>query len=139
MNPSPRTAWLERALSVALRTGHLLAVTWLAAGVLGAPTPVGRAAAWVFGTGLALALVDLRARRISLRELAGAVVLLKLAASAWMAWQPGAAVPVFVAVVVVSSLVAHAPKWVRHWRPGVRSEDAWAGAEPTRRKGSRRS
>lgn len=108
---------VERAFSVALRTGHLVAVTWLGAGILGAPTPIGRAAAWVLATGILLAAVDLRARRISLRELAGVVVVLKLAASAWMSWQPGHAPAVFIAVVVVSSLAAHAPKWVRHWRP----------------------
>ena len=108
---------MERAFSVALRTGHLVAVTWLGAGILGAPTPIGRAAAWVLATGVLLAAVDLHARRISLRELAGAVVVLKLAASAWMSWRPDHATPVFLGLVVVSSLAAHAPKWIRHWRP----------------------
>ena len=118
MNAHPRTPLVERAFSVVLRTGHLVAVTWLGAGILGAPAPVGHAAAWVFATGLLLAAVDLRARRISLRELAGAVVVLKLAASAWMSWRPSHAPAVFMTVVVVSSLAAHAPKWIRHWRPG---------------------
>ena len=104
---------LERALSVALRTSHLLAVVWLGAGVLGAP-------AFVVGTGLALAVIDLLARRISLRELAGAVVLVKLVLSAWMGWQPQHAGWLLVVIVVVSSLAAHAPKPVRHWRPGGR-------------------
>lgn len=120
MNPHPRTPLVERAFSVALRTGHLVAVTWLGAGVLGAPTSVGHAAAWVLATGVLLAAVDLRARRISLRELAGWVVMVKLAASAAMSWHPRLAVPLFVAVVVVSSLAAHAPKWLRHWRPARR-------------------
>ena len=109
---------LERALSVALRTSHLVAVVWLGAGVLGAPVAIGLASAFVVGTGLALAAIDLLARRISLRELAGAVVLLKLALSAWMGWQPQHATWLLVAIVVVSSLAAHAPKPVRHWRPG---------------------
>ena len=111
---------LERALSVALRTSHLLAVVWLGAGVLGAPVAIGRAAAFVVGTGLALAVIDLLARRISLRELAGAVVLVKLVLSAWMGWQPQHAGWLLVVIVVVSSLAAHAPKPVRHWRPGGR-------------------
>lgn len=115
-----RSPWVERSFSVVLRTSHLVAVTWLGAGVLGAPTSIGLAAAWVLATGVLLAAVDLRAHRISLRELAGVVVLLKLAASAAMSWQPQLAVPLFVAVVVVSSLAAHAPKWLRHWRPGRR-------------------
>jgi hypothetical protein len=63
-------------------------------------------------------ILDLRAGRLSLREAAGVVVLLKLAASAWMAWAPAHALPVFWALVVLSSLSSHAPKSLRHWRPG---------------------
>jgi hypothetical protein len=108
---------LERAATVTLRTLHLVAVVTLGAALLGAPVAREAAGAAVVGSGVALMVLDLRAGRLSLRELAGAVVLLKLAASAWIAWAASHALAVFWALVVVSSLSSHAPKALRHWRP----------------------
>jgi hypothetical protein len=117
-NDRQRTGALERATALTLRTLHLMAVVGLGAAVLGAPVAPGPFAAGVFATGGLLLALDLRARRLALRELAGVVVLVKLAASAWMAWAPGHAPWLFWALVVLSSLSSHAPKSLRHWRPG---------------------
>ncbi|CAD5373877.1 hypothetical protein RA210_U40280 [Rubrivivax sp. A210] len=115
--PHRGPAW-ERALSLLLRTGHLMAVIALGAALLGAPVARGHVGPFVLASGAALLGLDLWARRLSLLDLAGVVVLLKLAASAWMAWGHAGALPLFWAVVALSSLSAHAPKALRHWRPG---------------------
>jgi hypothetical protein len=47
-------------------------------------------------------------------------VLLKLALVAAMAAWPGAALPLFWALLVLSAVVSHAPKGLRHWRPDRR-------------------
>lgn len=114
----PRTGALERASALTLRTLHLMAVVGLGAALLGAPVAQGPFAVGVLASGLLMLALDLRARRLALFELAGLVVLVKLAASAWMAWSPSHAHSLFWALVVLSSLSSHAPKALRHWRPG---------------------
>lgn len=123
----PRSPAWERALSLALRTLHLVAVVVLGAALMGAPVSRHGAGSVLLVSGLALLVLDLLARRIHLLELAGAVVLVKLAASAWLAWGSGGERPLFWALVVLSSLSAHAPKSLRHWRPG-QSRSSKAGS-----------
>lgn len=107
-------AW-ERWLALAWRTVHLGAVVMLGAALLGAPVS-SRAAAWaLLGSGLVMLAQDLYARRIALGELAGWVVLFKLLAVAWVAWQPAHGLAVFWGLLVLSSLSSHAPKHWRHW------------------------
>jgi hypothetical protein len=105
---------LERAVALVLRTLHLMAVVALGAALLGAPLARNVAAGAVLVSGLALLLLDLLARRIALGEVAGAVVLVKLAAMVWVALGSGPhAEALFWLLVVISSLSSHAPK---HWR-----------------------
>ncbi len=110
----------ERWLALALRTIHLSGVVALGAALLGAPLARGASGAVVLASGALLFALDLRARRIALGELAGAVVLLKLVAVAWAAWADGHVLAVFWALLVLSSLSSHAPKRWRHWAPGRR-------------------
>jgi hypothetical protein len=125
MAPKPerrrRSSEVERALAIAVRTVHLGAVVLLGAALLGAPVASGTAGLVTLASGVVLAALDLIAGRLRLDELAGAVLLAKLAVVAWIAL--GAASPVavhvgFWALLVVSSISAHAPKALRHWRPG---------------------
>lgn len=111
----------ERWLALSLRTVHLAGVVALGAALMGAPVARGPAGLVVVASGAVLFLQDLRAGRIGARELAGAVVLAKLLAVAWAAWAEAHAVPVFWALLVVSSLSSHAPRRWRHWAPGRRS------------------
>jgi hypothetical protein len=113
----PRSGALERVTAVTLRTLHLVAVVGMGAALLGAPVAPGPYGALLLLSGLLLLVLDLRARRLALLELAGLVVLVKLAASAWIAWAPGDAAWLFWTLVVLSSLSSHAPKSLRHWRP----------------------
>lgn len=107
----------RRWLGIALRSAHLAGVVLLGAGLLGAP--VGAAGVWAtLASGGALLASELADRRLALGELAGAVVLLKLALVAAMVAWPGTAPALFWALLALSAVVSHAPKGLRHWRPG---------------------
>lgn len=103
-----------------LRTLHLAAVVGLGAALLGAPLARDAAGLAVIGTGLVLAVMDLAAGRMRLGEVAGAVVVVKLAVVAWVALGGagrGLTQAAFWFLLVLSSSSAHAPKALRHWRP----------------------
>lgn len=113
------SAAVERATAIALRTVHLVAVVALGAALLGAPrVSAALAGATMVASGVLLLALDLRARRLVLREAAGLVVLVKVVATAWIAVDGAGASVLFWVLVVLSSLSSHAPKGVRHWRPG---------------------
>jgi len=118
-----RTPALERAASIGLRTVHLACVVWLGAALLGAPLARTGAGVAAVGSGALLFAMELLARRMHVLDLAGFAVLVKLIAVALIAWWPApeAAAPIaFWALLVLSSISSHAPKWLRHWRPGAR-------------------
>ena len=115
----PKPAEWRRWVGIVLRTAHLAGVVWLGAALLGAP--VGAGGGWLtLLSGLGLFASELVDRRISPTELAGAVVLAKLVAVASMLAWPAAAPGLFWTLLVVSAISAHAPKPLRHWRPGRR-------------------
>jgi hypothetical protein len=123
----------ERVLAVAVRTVHLAAVVALGAALLGAPLGRESAAAVTVGSGGLLLGLDLAAGRIRLGELAGAVVLAKLAAVAWIGFTAAGAavaVPAFWLLLGLSSFSAHLPKGVRHWRPGGAAARASKAGKP---------
>lgn len=114
--PTKPSEW-RRWLGIALRSAHIAGVVLLGASLLGAPVGTAGALATLL-SGLGLLASELIDRRLALNELAGAVVLLKLAlVAAMLAW-PGAALALFWALLVLSAVVSHAPKGLRHWRPG---------------------
>lgn len=113
----PKPAEWRRWVGIVLRTLHLAGVVWLGAALLGAP--VGSGGGWLtLLSGLGLFASELVDRRISPTELAGAVVLAKLGAVAAMLHWPAAAPWLFWVLLGVSAVSAHAPKPLRHWRPG---------------------
>lgn len=110
-------AW-RRWAAIALRCVHLGGLVLLGATLLGAPLQPRAGALLTLASGLALFVAELADTRIRLGELAGLVVLLKLAAVVWMALHPEAAPLLFWLVLAVSGLMSHAPRPLRHWRPG---------------------
>ena len=131
--PARRSRDAERVFAVGVRSLHLAAVVALGAALLGAPLARDTAAAVTVGSGLLLLGLDLAARRIRIGELAGAVVLAKLAAVAWIGFSAAGAalaVPGFWVLLVLSSFSAHLPKGVRHWRPGGASARASSAGKP---------
>jgi hypothetical protein len=117
---SPRAAkpaeW-RRWLGILLRTAHLAGVVWLGAALLGAP--VGPGGGWLtLLSGLGLFASELVDGRIAPWELAGAVVVAKLGIVVAMLTWPAAALPLFWGLLLLSAISSHAPKGLRHWRPG---------------------
>ena len=113
--PFKSDASLERWLSEALRTAHLAGVVWVGAALVAGQPVDPRASALMVASGVALLLGELRAGRMALLELAGAVVLLKLALMVWMALDARQAAWIFWTLLVASSISSHAPKAWRHW------------------------
>lgn len=113
---SAKPAEWRRWVGIVLRSLHLAGVVWLGAALLGAP--VGEGGGWLtLASGVGLLASELVDRRVALGELAGLVVLAKLAAVAAMLRWPVAALPLFWVLLGVSAISAHAPKALRHWRP----------------------
>ena len=111
-----------RWINVLLRTVHLLAVVALAARVLtgqaDAPGTHSIAVVVVI-SGVTMFVLDFLRNPSHLREVAGVGVVLKIAMCIWMVLQPALLVPIFWALLLVSSLISHAPKNFRHhvWLP----------------------
>lgn len=113
----PKPAEWRRWVGIGLRTAHIASVALLAAQVLGAGAVARHGALFTFVTGLALLASELADRRVALGELAGLVVVAKLALVGVMVWRPALAPQLFWWVLAVSAVISHAPKGLRHWRP----------------------
>lgn len=105
----------RRWLNLSLRTVHLSGIVLLGAALLGAGEAV--TAAWLtLISGLAMFAGDAWANPAHLREVAGFGVLAKLALVAIMVVHPPSALPVFWVVLVLSTVLSHAPGALRHRR-----------------------
>jgi hypothetical protein len=106
----------RRWLSVTLRTLHVMAVIVLGAVVLGATPLPGWSSGWVAGavvaSGLGMLALDLYGNREYLRTVAGLAALGKLVLVLLLAFAPGPLL--FWTVVVLSTVVSHAPATFRH-------------------------
>ena len=105
----------RRWLSVSVRSLHLVGVVLLGIALLGSGDP-NTAGQMVLATGLSLYGMDLWCNPKHFGELAGVFILLKLLLVGAILAFPAAAVPLFWALVVTSSLVSHAPRPFRHIR-----------------------
>ncbi|HLO63000.1 MAG TPA: hypothetical protein VK165_08545 [Azonexus sp.] len=105
----------KRWLNVALRSVHLLGVVLFGAALLGAGSiPLGAGITLV--SGLAMFAIDTWANPAHLREVSGCGLLVKLALIGLAAAAPGLALTVFWTLVVLTSVLAHAPASFRHRR-----------------------
>lgn len=105
----------KRWLNVGLRTLHLIAVVAFGAALLGAGDIAG-SAMLVLLSGAAMFAIDLWANPAQLREVAGFGVLIKLALLALAARWPELALAMFWGILVLSTLLSHAPGGFRHHR-----------------------
>lgn len=103
----------KRWLNVVLRTIHLAGIVVLGGGLLGAGH-VGLGAAITFLSGLGMFAIDTWANPGHLREVAGFGMIIKLGLVGLMAIQPHVALPVFWLLLVLSTLLSHAPGAFRH-------------------------
>lgn len=105
----------RRWLNLSLRTLHLAGLVLLGAALLDHGEVSG--GAWlILISGLAMFIGDLWANPAHVREIAGCGVMLKLALVALMAFQPAHALPIFWVILVLSTLLSHAPGALRHQR-----------------------
>jgi len=105
----------RRWLNLSLRTVHLGGIVLLGAALLG----VGDLAigAWLtLLSGLGMFAGDAWANPSHVREVAGCGVLVKLGLVALMALYPPVALPLFWTILVISTLLSHAPGTLRHRR-----------------------
>jgi hypothetical protein len=97
-----------------LRAVHLVGVTLMGAELLGAATARG-GAALTLASGVLLFASELADGRVRCRELAGGWVLAKLGLLALAVAVPRLAAAVFWTLLVVSAVLSHAPRDLRHW------------------------
>jgi hypothetical protein len=103
----------KRWLNLVLRGAHLIGIVLLGAGLLGSGhTALG--ASITFASGLGMFAIDTWANPAHLRETAGFGVLVKLALVGVMIWDGSYALPIFWALLLLSTLLSHAPGSFRH-------------------------
>ena len=105
----------RRWLNLSLRTVHLGGIVLLGAALLG-PGDTMPGAALTLLSGLAMFAGDAWANPAHLRVVAGCGVVLKLALVALMIIYPAAAPGLFWLILVLSTLLSHAPGALRHHR-----------------------
>jgi hypothetical protein len=105
----------KRWLNVGLRTAHLLAVVLFGAALLGAGD-VATGALLTLGSGLGMFVIDLWANPAHLREVAGFGVIVKLTLLGLAAIRPELGLAMFWAILILSTLLSHAPGNFRHRR-----------------------
>lgn len=117
-----KPGWL-RWLRISTRTAHVLCIAGLLGAVLFDAGDDGFRA-WllpVVGTGLVMVATFAYETFAWFTQLAGLVMLAKLAALITIALMPPWRLPVLVGLVIVSSFSSHMPGRIRHWvLPGMR-------------------
>ncbi len=110
----------QRWISVVLRTMHLACVVLIAAPLLRSGDYNDNAGVLLLGTGLALFALELWSDPGHWRDLAGVIVIVKLALVMTMVSVPAYGIPIFWTLMIVSCTISHAPRRCRHWRPTLR-------------------
>jgi hypothetical protein len=105
----------RRWLNLSLRAAHLAGIVLLGAALLGGGE-IATGAGLTLLSGLGMFVGDAWANPAHVREVAGFGVLVKLALVAVMALSPPVALPVFWGILVISTLLSHAPGALRHKR-----------------------
>lgn len=114
----PRFFRGQRWVNIALRSAHLVGMAGIGGGFLFSLDSALWESYWLLtlGTGIALSLLYLWSTLAWVLELKGLAVVLKTALLALAFAIPDARTELFIVVVVLSSLIAHAPARVRNYR-----------------------
>lgn len=107
----------KRWLNISLRTLHLIGVAGLGGAYLyDAPRELWQPYLWLgLGSGFALVFTSVFSNGVWLLQLRGLLILFKLILLALMVWLPGFSLQLGVTVIVISSVIAHAPGNVRYY------------------------
>jgi len=115
----------QRWVTITLRTLHLIGVAGLGGGFL----YLALGEEWrgylslTLASGLALSAVEAWSHGVAawLVQLCGLAVVLKVLLLGCMFWFPDVRLPLFVLVIIISSVISHAPARVRHFAIWQRS------------------
>lgn len=107
----------KRWLNISLRTLHLIGVAGLGGAYLyAAPRGLWQPYLWLsLGSGFSLMAISLYSNGIWLLQLRGILILFKLFLLGGMVWFPAFDLQLGVAVIVLSSVISHAPGNVRYY------------------------
>lgn len=108
-----------RWVNIALRTLHLIGVAGLGGAFLyAAPRPLWEPWLWVtLFSGMALMVLSIYSNGVWLVQLRGLVILFKLLLLGLMLYLPAFSLELGIGVIVLSSLIAHAPGDIRYYSP----------------------
>jgi hypothetical protein len=117
--PKTRSFLGMRWVNITLRTLHLIGVAGLGGAYLyAAPQALWQPYLWLtLLSGIGLVAVSLYATALWLLQLRGLVILFKLALLGLMLGWPGFSLPLGMLVIVLSSVIAHAPGDIRYYSP----------------------
>jgi hypothetical protein len=107
----------KRWLNISLRTLHLIGVAGLGGAYLyAAPRELWAPYLWLsLGSGFGLVILSVFSNGIWLLQLRGLLILFKLFLLGVMLWLPGFSLSLGISVIVISSVIAHAPGDVRYY------------------------
>jgi len=108
----------QRWVNICLRCAHLVGVAGVAGGFLYDLEPAQWSSYWhlTLASGVTLSLIYIWSSAVWLFELKGLAIILKVLLLLLGSLVAEARAAVFIIVIVVSGLVAHAPARVRAWR-----------------------
>lgn len=117
--PEPREFIGQRWGNIIFRSAHLVGIAGIGGGFLHDLAEALWMPFWYLTlvSGVGLSLLYLAASAAWLLQLRGFIVVLKLALIAVAIHWPQLRAPSFIAVILLSALIAHAPGKVRVWRP----------------------
>ncbi len=107
----------KRWLNISLRTLHLIGVAGLGGAYLyAAPRELWMPYLWLsLGSGLGLVAISVFSNGIWMLQLRGLLILFKLVLLGGMLWLPSFSLSLGISVIVISSVIAHAPGNVRYY------------------------
>ncbi|WP_426415621.1 hypothetical protein [Aestuariirhabdus sp. LZHN29] len=116
--PTSRSFAGKRWIMIGLRTLHILGVAGAGAGfLLEGRTPDSFYLHLLLITGALMALIEVWSHGVWLLQLKGLSVTLKLGLIAAMLNWPAHTTPLFIAILILSGVFAHAPGYVRYYSP----------------------
>ena len=116
--PTPRSFPGERWLNISLRCAHLVGIAGISGGFLFTLAEAQWLPFWYLavGSGVALTLLYLWSTALWLVQLKGIAIILKVSLLAAATLLPGWRTELFLIIIIISGLIAHAPGAVRGYR-----------------------
>lgn len=121
---NPRYFRGERWLNIGLRSAHLIGVAGISGGFLFALEEMHWMPFWylTLATGVILSLLYIWSSAAWLFQLKGLAIVVKVLLLGVAMTLPAWRAELFMLIILISGLIAHAPGWVRGYRPEMRNK-----------------